>query len=371
MRRIILSISCLALLAALWGLWQHRYERTQGLPVWRINDIRENAPPVPGIEWLGSGDHPIVRVAVDSRNPRVAAGFHIPGAPAVEMLHMKFRVNAYGLVRGNEKWEDGRFIVDWHDPAGSGKLEPTPVATIVGDKQGGLADIVIETHGDAAVPALRLENLGRSGAFELSDLEISVVHERLLWKTGKWLLATAWLAWGVFVIRSWPGIARWRALAASGIWLVACLNFVVPGPWKIQRPMGGNFHLETQTATLPVANATPPQAGIQIGAIPAEGKMPVQGSWIYRVKIMISQARPVLHALLLFLPALAMMCFIGRKPALWLSIILAIAIESAQAVFGFGVDWIDIMDLTCDAMGVWLAVRCHAKLVKMFCPRSS
>ena len=64
MRRIILSISFMALLAALWGLWQCRFERTQGLPVWRLNDLRESAPPVPGIEWLGTEDHPMVRVTV-------------------------------------------------------------------------------------------------------------------------------------------------------------------------------------------------------------------------------------------------------------------------------------------------------------------
>jgi len=362
MRRLILSISCVALLVALWGLWQNRYERTQGFPVWRLIDIRKNAPSVPGIEWLGSEDSPSARVTVDDRIPQVAASFQIPGATAVKMLHLKFRLKSYGLKRSKEKWEDGRFIVDWYDPAGGKRLKPTPVASIVGDEQRALANIVIETSGDAAIPALRLENLGISGAFELSELEISVVHERWLWKTGKWLIAMAWLAWGFFVIRSWPGIRRWRALAGSAIWLVACLNFVVPGPWKIQRPMGENFRLGTQTASVSAAKATPPQAGIKVGAIQAEGKMPVQGSFIFRVKIMIAQARPILHALLLFVPALAMMCLIGKKPALWLSIILAIAIESAQAVFGYGFDWIDILDLTCDAAGVWLATWCYVKL---------
>lgn len=362
MRRIVLSISCIALLAALWGLWQYRYERTQGFPVWRLIDIRENAPPVPGIEWLGSEDHPLLRVTADAKKPRIAAVFEIPGASAVELLHLKFRLKAYSLKRGKELWEDGRFIVDWHEPKGGQRMKPTPVASIVGDAQNELADIVIETSGDAAIPALRLENLGISGAFELSELEISVVHERWLWKTGKWFLVIAWLAWGFFVIRSWPGIRRWRALAGSAIWLVACLNFVVPGPWKIQKPMGENFHLGTQTAILPAAKATPSQAEIKVGVSPAEGKMIIQGSLILKVKIMIAQARPLLHALLLFFPALAMMFLIGNKPALRLSIMLAIAIESAQAVFGYGFDWIDIVDLTCDAAGIWLATWCYVRL---------
>ncbi len=367
MRRIILSISCVALLAALWGLWQCRFERTQGFPVWRLIDIRENAPPVPGVEWLGTEDHPIMRVAVDARNPVVATDFQIPGATAVKMLHLKFRLEARNLKRGKEKWEDGRFMVDWHDPAGMKNFKTDPVGSVVGNKQNGLENIVIETCGGAAVPSLRLENLGSSGAFEFSDLEITVVHERMLWKTGKWLLAIAWLAWGFFVIRSWPGISRWRALAGSAIWLLACMNFVVPGPWKVQRPMGENFNLGMEAPAVTIGK-TPPPVGMNVGAVTAEGKMPVQGSFALQVKLLFAQARPFLHALLLFAPTLAMMCFIGKKPALWLSIILAIAIESAQAVFGYGFDWIDIMDLTCDAVGVWLAVWSYAMMVKRFCP---
>ncbi|MEI6178034.1 MAG: hypothetical protein WCS43_14170 [Verrucomicrobiota bacterium] len=362
MRRTILSISFVALLVALWGLWQCRYERTQGFPVWRLTDIRENAPPVPGVGWLGTEDHPIVRVTVDSRNPVVAACFQIPGAPAVKMLHLKFRLIAYDLSRGKEKWEDGRFMVDWHDPSGMENFKTDPVGSIVGNDRSKLENIVIETRGDAAVPSLRLENLGSAGAFDLSDLEISVVNERMLWKTGKWLLAIAWLAWGFYVIRSWPGISRWRALAGSAIWLLACMNFVVPGPWKAQRPMGEKFNIGMEAPAVTIGK-TPPPVGMNVGAVTAEGKMPVQGSFALQVKLLFAQARPFLHALLLFAPTLAMMYFIGKKPALWLSIILAFAIESAQAVFGYGFDWIDILDLTCDAVGVWLAVWSHAKMV--------
>jgi hypothetical protein len=368
MRRIILLISFITQLAVLWGMWQSRYERTQGYPTWRLTDIRENAPPVPGVKWLGTADHPIVRVTVDANNPRVAAGFRIPGAPAVKMLHLKFRLNARGLLRGKEKWDDGRFMVNWHDPAAGRTLNVDPVASILGNEEGGLSEIVIETKGDAAVPSLRLENLGSAGAFEFSDLEISLVHERMLWKVGKWLLLIAWLAWGFFLIRSWSGIQRWRALAASAVWLMCCMSFVVPGPWKIQRPMGESFSLGMDTTHVAVARQTPAPVGMKVGAIPAEGKMPIQGSFALQVKIRIAQARPFLHALLLFAPALAMMCFIGRRPALWLSIILAISIESAQAVFGYGFDWIDVMDLTCDAVGILLAIWCHAWLLRRFAP---
>jgi hypothetical protein len=365
MRRVCLLGSFLALVAALCSLWAVRFERAPGLPNWRLADLRASSPPIPGVEWTGSQDHPILRLRVDPANPRVAACFAIPGVPLAAGLHLRFRMTARGLTAGKDYWEDGRFMVDWHPADGGPTRENVPVGSIRDDLQGDPEDFVLLAPEEPAVPSLRLEHLGRAGEFELSDLEITVIDESQVWKTGKWLLMAGWLAWGVAFIRSWPGIRWWRAICVSTVWLLMGIQFVIPGPWKIQRAIYPNFLIGDEPAGLTV----PPPAGqssgtavIQSGPIPAVGKIPYQGSFALRVKLQISRARPLLHALLLFFPALAIAFFVGRKPAVFLVIMLALAIEAAETAFGYGFDGDDVLDLLWDAVGIVLAMWAYRKM---------
>ena len=80
-----------------------------------------------------------------------------------------------------------------------------------------------------------------------------------------------------------------------------------------------------------------------------------------RIKARIAQARPLLHALLLFAPTLAMAGLVGRKPALCLAAILSVCIELAQFGFGYGFDWGDIGDLANDTAGIFAALWIHRK----------
>ena len=80
------------------------------------------------------------------------------------------------------------------------------------------------------------------------------------------------------------------------------------------------------------------------------------------MKLGIARARPLLHSLLLFAPALALALLAGRKPAVFLAIPLALAIELAQVAFGYGFDWIDVLDLACDAIGIALAMWAGKKI---------
>ncbi len=356
----------IVLLVAVWGLWRLRFERNPDFPVWGLAEIQKTAPQVPGVEWLASNDQPVLKLTVDSANPQVAMRLAIPGVSSVDILHMKFQLTARGLVLGKEKWQDGRFMVDWRCPASGEKLRSDPVGSVRDDEHGGMQNLVVYADTDAAVPDLRLENLGVSGAFELSNLEISVVQERKIWVFGKWILAAAWLIWAVFFIRSWTANLKYRACAAAVIWLMMGLYFVIPGPWKVQRPLISEFQLGPKKEHV-VAIAEPASTSATAaatGAVAALGKMPMQGGIVLKIKLLASQVRPLLHALMLFGPSLAMMCLTGRKPALWLAVFLAIAIEAAQTAFGYGFDWIDVTDLICNAIGILLALWSHAKLAK-------
>ena len=370
-RRLLLSVSFLALVAGLVGLWTYRFERSPGFPVWRLADLRALAPLMPGVEWAGTTDNPILRLRVTAGMPQVAARFSMPGMPAVAMLHLRSRISARGLLPGRELWQDGRMTIEWSAPDGGADVENNLCVSIRHDQQGCLADLVVYPSRPSASPVLRMEHLGRAGELDLADLEITVVQERPIWKIGKWLLALGWLAWGVAYVRSWPGVGRWRAGAASAIALLVTINFVVPGPWKIQHPIChafqiGDEHSGLPTAQrLPAATEQPPHAlPLPFGHLSALGIIPVQEDWILLVKQRFYQVRPLLHVLMLFAPTLVMACFIGRRPTVFLVIMLALATELAQTAFGFGFDLADVFDLTCDACGIALGLWAYGLMEK-------
>jgi hypothetical protein len=371
MRRFWLSGKFLGLCLLLGALWMFRFERSANLPTWGLADLRDAAPPISGLEWVGGPGQTSLRVKVDETNPRVAARLVIPGIPAVEWLHLRFRLAARGLIPGKEVWQEGRFMVEWHPQDAGRILETDPVGSIQGDETRDLEHFVVG-HRGGAVPTLRLEHLGCSGEFELSDLEITVVTQRPLWTIGRWFIAAGWACWALACVRSWPGTSRWRATAASLIWVLMGTQLIVPGPWKIQRPMISAFQLGGNSAGPPGSDQMRMDEGrgnahpdLTSRALSALGELPTQGSFILRVKLAIRSARPLLHALLLFGPTLAIAFLVGRKPALFLMITLSLGIELAQIAFGYGFDRIDVLDLVTDAVGIALAMLVFGKLQRL------
>jgi glycopeptide antibiotics resistance protein len=70
----------------------------------------------------------------------------------------------------------------------------------------------------------------------------------------------------------------------------------------------------------------------------------------------------LLHVLLLFCPTFAFAWLSGAKRALVLGCSLALACEAAQTGFGYGFDWIDVLDLACDAAGIALALHAYDRM---------
>lgn len=363
MRRVFLAGSLSALLAALVFLWNHRFERIPGLPVWSMADFRAGLPEVPGTGWAGTADDPVLRLKVDSQTPQVALRLAVPGVPAIEMLHLRYRMVASGLAPGEEKWEVGRMMVEWHPEKVPGEVEQDLVGNIkLNEKSGNVILISVPENGPARPAALRLEHLGSAGILEIADLELTAVRERELWKTGRWFLACGWFVWFAACMVPCAGTARWRVLAAAGIWLLMGIHFVVPGPWKIQKPLVTAFELGgLPSSQAPPLVASKPDLPLSNGAVAPSGKITPRGGLPLRIKMLLAYARPLLHILLLIGPVLASALLVGRKSTLFMAIPLSLAIEGAQAAFGYGFDWIDIIDLITDgagiAMGLWLAGR--------------
>jgi hypothetical protein len=316
------------------------------------------------VEWVGAGDHLKLRLRVDSTTPQIALRLVLPEASLLGFLHVRFRTAARGLAPGSEKWQDGRFMLEWHAADGSSEPEINPLSSHSRDDQSGMQNVVSGTRERQAIPALRLEHLGRSGEFELSGLEIVAVEERQSWKIARWLMPLGWFAWAVAFIRSWPEISLQRASAAAGVWVAMGIYCAVPGPWKILRPMASDFRLgSVESGPAGIApHVVPPT--LSSGALPTIGKLPEQGDWVLRVKRQLVKARPLLHAWLFFCPTVWIAFWVGRRPALCLMLGMALAIEFAQVAFGYGFGWDDVLDLLSDAAGVVLALWTLGRLKK-------
>lgn len=371
MRRALLIGSFLVLVAALYGLWVLRFERVPDARTWTLADLRAGAPHVPVGMWGDDQGNTLFRLKLDDGSPKVAVRLGIPGISPLRFVHIGFRMSSKNLKPGTQEWEDGRFLLQWHVPGLEYYPETEYIASIRGREDGALRNVVIDSESGPAVPALCLEHLGRSGGFELADLEITPVRERKLWAVGKWFLAAAWLFWGAAWMRSWPGVSKWRAVAASCVGLAIGFSLIVPGPWDRIHPLGGAFQLGARTTGGEAALAKHETGGIVSAMIPPSGKLEEKGSLLLRIKLRISQARPLLHALLWAGSSMALALLVGRRPAIWMSAMLALGMELAQLAFGFGSDWVDLLDLASDATGIALAMWLYTRWIVTRDGRSS
>ena len=363
MRRFILPLTFLTLVAATYLLWQHRFERSPGFSTLRLADLRSTHGQLPGAEWLGPESRPRLRLRVDPIHPApVVTRLDLLGMQAIDLLHLRFQHAATHLTPGQRIWEDGRCIIEWHSPSGSAAWENSPISSGRHNHLGDVEEWVTRPDHPPAVPALRVENLGISGNFDLLVFEATVVRETWIWKIGRWLVMAAWLAWAV----AWIGkrANNVRTVLAATVWLVMGLYFVIPGPWKSYHSIGSPFPIGTEVTSPPRA-VSPATISSSQAPLESVGEIPDQGDFTLRLKHYAKKARPLLHIILLAAPTLLIACLVGGKSARSLAVILALAIESAQVSFGYGFDWGDLLDLACDATGIALALLAHRYLRRL------
>jgi hypothetical protein len=367
MRRLTLPGTFLILLAAIFFLWQHRFERSADVPTLRLDDLASTPLP-PGAEWLGPATQARLRLRVDPAHAPVVVRLDLSKLGAIDLLHVRFRVSATNLKPGKETWDDGRCMIEWHSRSDGAVWENDPVGSSRFTQEGKITEWIMRPELPPATAILRVEHLGVSGDFELSLFEATVVRERLTWKIGRWILMGGWLVWAMALIRRLKDVGYLRSLLAASIWVAMGLYFVVPGPWKSYKSFGAPFQIggeivpSSVTAVSPVGKSIPTSSPPEV--MKSVGKIPDKGDFTLRLKHTAANARPLLHTVLLFGPALLIALLAGRKPALALAVIFAVAIEGAQFAFGFGFDWIDVFDLLCDAVGIALALLVHRRLLQ-------
>jgi hypothetical protein len=370
MRRLTLFGTFFILLAALYFLWQHRFERSPEFPILRLSDLRALTKPFAGVEWLGPESDPTLRLRVDPLHQPVVAHFDLPNMTALDWLHVRYRISAKNLKPGPKRWQDGRCLIEWHPRTGGSPWENDPFGSARYSQVGEVSERIMRPDCSPAIPALRLENLGAAGDLELSLFEATVLRESLIWKIGRGFLLVGWLGWAIAWIKSSGTVGFIRPPLAAVIWLLMGIFFVIPGPWKDARSLMGSFQIGQEIATArdaTVSTSRPEMSAMDltsVGPVVLEsvGEIPDQGDFTLRLKHYAQRARPLLHTLLLFAPTLAIACLVGRKPACSLAIILSLAIEAAQFAFGFGFDPGDVFDLVNDAVGIALAIWLYGKL---------
>ncbi len=369
MRRIILSGIFFALMAALFFLWQHRFERSPEFSTYRLADLRQQAIPTSGVEWSGDAKDPAITLRVDQPESPVVTRLEFPGIGAVSFLHLRYQISARQLEPGNEKWEDGRGIVEWRSAHNGGGWENDRFNSARYDGGSGVTECVLRPEDPPGIPALRIENLGVSGGLTLSLFEATVLRERVVWKIGRWVLMAAWIAWVAACIGP-VGRRRFVRPALTGaVSLLMVIYFVVPGPWKILHALGGKFQTGPEIRNVQMPAFHPGAANLPAPKLESVGKIPDKGDLSLRIKHLAEKARPFLHSLLLFVPALVVSCLIGWRRMVPLMALLSVAIEAAQVMFGYGFDLQDVFDLFNDSVGIALAMLIYHRLRKTHSPK--
>ena len=370
MRRVsLLLITLPLLLAGTFGLWRHRFERVQSLPTLGIAELVAGVELAPGAAArpLPDGGTSLELARGVGEPPRIQR-LSLPGIGPADFLHVELQVGADRLIPGQAVWDDGRLLIEWHAP-GHG-MEPDILASVRGHGVLDAVSLVCRADHGPALPVLRLENLGATGAFRVLHCRLTVVRQTLWWKLGRWVLLAAWLGWAAVLAGAGRTSGPGRPLLAAGIWLLLATQVVLPGPWQSIRPLGAPFTgLASSATAIPPAAPLPPSpppaaAKPSSSEVESLGRLPLKGSLLLRIKDRIQQARPLLHGLLFFAPALAFALLVGRWRAALLAALLALGIEWAQVLFGYGFDPMDVIDLTCDAAGIALALAIAPRVAR-------
>jgi hypothetical protein len=378
--------ACLVVLVAITcQLWRYRFERDLGKTM-SLQDWIPGVVLASGASWNQTEDGGELRLKTTDGSPKVVQMVPLKGLEATEWLHLEVEVEARDLELGQQVWDDGRLLIEWRGQ--NGVLRRDSITSARGDHRVVCFSTVVPSRVGPASAVARIEHLGRSGEFAVTRMEGVKVRERDWWVAAVVIVVGLWLALGVLLARRTGKVGWLRSAMAGAIWLLALWNFVLPGPWANYRSIANSFELGEEKRSEPlmvmtkktasstgkeslaatVDNGTPPNSIAPSGAERTDAdlvltqlrpeqplaEVRMQGSLILRIKTMFKWARPILHVVLLMVPALLIALFAGQRVSLMLSVSLAVLIESMQAIFGYGFDIRDCLDLLCDAAGITL-----------------
>lgn len=368
--RTLALIACLfSLFFAMIHAWNHQFEPMPDGHVVRLNDLQ--LLPQHSAHIKRESNSLILSARGETRH----ATFDLPLGTTSSHLFVRVSAQAKQLIAGDEIWQDGRTFIEWLTPENQ-RGTVSPIHSAQGDS-GLTSCFAIKIPPGDLRPILRLENLGKQGDYILKEIELTPASITGSWKLGSRLIMAAF----VFLIASLlaanqiPSLPR-RLFAAS-ITCIVGYFFIIPGPWPQTKGLGQALEWNHQQAK-PMETAagikfhTPiaPQATIE--SKPADqkkldtqtnyGKLPESNNLALQAKKILAKVRSLLHVALLFAPVWIVSYAVGSKRGFLLGIAMALGMEMAQWLFGYGFQADDVKDLLADLCGISMAVYCHTRL---------
>jgi hypothetical protein len=349
--------------------WNHQFEPMPDGHVVRLNDLQ--LLPQHSAHIKRESNSLILSARGETRH----ATFDLPLGTTSSHLFVRVSAQAKQLIAGDEIWQDGRTFIEWLTPENQ-RGTVSPIHSAQGDS-GLTSCFAIKIPPGNLRPVLRLENLGKQGDYILKEIELTPARITGSWKLGSRLIMAAF----VFLIASLlaanqiPSLPR-RLFAAS-ITCIVGYFFIIPGPWPQTKGLGQDLAWHHQQAKpvetvsdtkihLPIAPQTTIESKPADQKVPDTQtnytKLPESDNLALQAKRILAKVRSLLHFALLFAPVWIVSYAVGSKRGFLLGIAMALGIEMAQWLFGYGFQVDDVKDLLADLCGISMAVYCHTRL---------
>lgn len=363
MRLWMIGLAGLLLVAATVVAWNHRFERVPGVADLSLDLLATGLPDVAGLEVVcGTGGSACLRLSRPDPARPTSVLIPLAALPPASFVLLDIEAKARALRPGPQKWQDGRVLIEWRSMRHPQRIDLDAIASARHDDAGSRSGVVVRPLDGPATAALRLEHHGESGVIDIRRLRMIVLRERLGWKIGSVALIAAWTCWWGWLVRRTAGVTWLRSQLAGVVMVAVSMQFMVPGPWKMLRPMFSSFRVEravgAESAEVRSAPMPPDVSDSRVVVVEPLGKLEVSGNLALRLKYLWSSARPVLHSLMLAAPVFLLAMLAGRRTAVMFGILIAAGIECSQIAFGYGFGADDAFDLLFDAAGIALGVLC-------------
>lgn len=369
MRTFALIACFLSLFFALIHTWNHQFEPVSGGHVVRLNDLQMLSPQSAHIK------HESNSLILSAQGETRHASFDLPLGTTSSHLFVRVSAQAKQLIAGDEIWQDGRTFIEWLTPENQ-RATVSPIHSAQGNTSLTACFAIKVPPGDLR-PVLRLENLGKQGDYLLQEFELTPAQQTRSWKLGSPLIMAAFviLIANLLATNDIPSLPR--RLFAACITCIIGYFFIIPGPWSQTKGLGQalewNHQQETPIDAVTGTKWSPPIA--KQAAIDAKpdrqnlnppqqtyAKLPESDNLALQVKKILAKVRSLLHVALLFAPVWVVSYAVGSKRGFLLGIAMALGIEIAQWLFGYGFQMDDVKDLLADLCGISMAVYCHTRL---------
>jgi hypothetical protein len=368
--RITVQLACLvSLFFLLVHAWNHQFEPAPDGDVVSFADL----------QWLSEPTQEMKRnhhsLSITAGGEIRHATFALPCKVTSDYLFICLSAQAKELMAGDEIWQDGRTYFEWLTP--ENKRAAVSYLHSARDNTTSRVSYAIRVPKGDLRPVLRIENLAKQGDYLIQEILITPAQHTRLWK---WMAPSIMVAFVVLISsllahRGLPSLPR--RLTAASVTVIMGYFFMIPGPWPQIKGLGQSLVWQ-QPQTKPTSLTeqshkittltqqetwnTATSSNQPLPPPPQNAQLPEPENLVLRAKKAFQSIRPFLHFTLLFFPVWIVSYSVGTKRGLLLGLAMAIGIESAQWLFGYGFQEDDLRDLFADACGIAMAGFCHHRL---------